>query len=131
MSEQNEQLVRDFFAALSSGDLEQVRPLFHPEAIWQVMPKNIPGEGIHRGRDYICDEFLAPVRGLFEPGDPKVIVDTCIGKGNIVACETRGVGKLLNGKVYDNIYAWFFEIRDGKVFHLREYMDSLYVTTLV
>ena len=30
-------VVRRFFAALSDGDLEAIRPMLHPDATWEVM----------------------------------------------------------------------------------------------
>jgi len=123
----NEQLVSEFFAALSSGNLESVRPRLHAHASWEATARTIPGAGITRGRDKIIDEFLAPIRGLFVPGDPKVKVLRIFSKGEWVAAETEGFGKLSNGKEYQNRYAWIFEIRDDKIFALREYMDSAYV----
>jgi len=123
----NERLVRDFFATLSSGDLEALRPLFHENASWEATSQSIPSAGITRGRDKIIDEFLAPVRGLFEPGDPKVIVLRLIARNEWVAAETEAVGKLTNGNDYHNRYAWIIEIRDDKIYALREYMDSHYI----
>lgn len=123
----NELLVRQFFDTLSTGDLEALRPLLHPDASWEATARSIPGAGITRGRDTIIDEFLAPVRGLFEPGDPKVVVLRLIGKDQWVAAETEGVGMLANGKDYHNRYAWIIEIRDDKIYALREYMDSAYI----
>ncbi len=32
-----------------------------------------------------------------------------------------------NGNEYRNRYAWIFEIRDDKIYALREYMDSHYI----
>lgn len=127
----NEQIVRNFFDTLSTGDLEKLRPLLHPEASWIPMVKNVPGAGVHSPRDAIIDDFLAPVRGIFEEGDPKVIVDNLFASGNLVCAETRGVGKLRNGKDYNNLYCWVIEIRDDLVYVLKEYMDSHYVMGLV
>ena len=39
----------------------------------------------------------------------------------------RRVGMLTNGNEYHNRYAWIFEIRDDKIYALREYMDSHYI----
>jgi uncharacterized protein len=125
----NETLVRDFFATLGAGDLEALRPLLHADASWEATGKSIPGAGITRGRDTIIDDFLGPVRGLFAPGDPKVIVKRTIAQGAFVAAETEGVGTLASGKPYHNRYAWVIEIKDGKVFQLREYMDTHYILT--
>ena len=73
-SNEYERLYLEFFATLSSGDLEKIRATFHDDAVWQVQVKGILGEGAHRGKKAIVDEFLAPVRGMFKPGDPKVTV---------------------------------------------------------
>ena len=123
----NEQLLREFFDTLSTGDLEALRPLLHVDGSWEATAQSIPGSGITKGRDKVIDEFLAPVRGLFEPGDPKVIIKRIFSKGPWVAAETEAVGKLSNGKDYHNHYAWIVEIRDDKIYALREYMDSGYI----
>lgn len=127
---ENERLVLKFFETLSSGDLDRLRELFHDDATWTPMVRGIRGEGVHRGKAGIIDQFLAPVRGLFKPGDPKVLPDTIASKGSLVLIETRGLGHVADGRPYENLYAWAFEIRDGKVFAVREYMDSLYVSRL-
>jgi ketosteroid isomerase-like protein len=125
----NEQLVIDFFEALSNNDLETVRRMFHKDGSWTVMPRSIPGAGEHKGRDAIID-FIAPIRGLFEAGGPRIDITNIIGKGNLVMVEAVGRGRMKNGKEYLNYYAWALDIKGSKISHLREYMDSQYVTTL-
>jgi ketosteroid isomerase-like protein len=126
----NERLAIQFFTTLSSGDLEGVRALLHEEATWKPMVKDIPGAGVHVGPSGIVDKFLMPIRGMFRPGDPKVLIDTVASHGSLVICETRGQGALADGRPYANSYCWAFEMKDGKVFAIREYMDSLYVSRL-
>jgi len=126
----NERLVVDFFTTLSTGDLERVREFFHEEATWQAMVKDIPGVGVHRGKKGIVDEFLKPIRGMFAPGDPKVALTSIASKGALVVAESRGYGHVADGRPYDNQYCWALEIKDGKIFRLREYMDSLYISKL-
>jgi hypothetical protein len=130
-AEHNEALVRNFFAVLSTGDLERIRATLHPDASWTPMVKNVPGAGVHKPRDVIVDEFLAPVRGMFEAGDPKTTVNNIFGKGNVVCAETRAYGKLANGNVYDNLYCWVIEVNDDLIYAIREYMDSQYVNSVV
>ena len=126
----NERLVLHFFETLSAGDLEGVRGLLHEEVTWKPQIRDVPGAGIHRGKKGIVDDFLRPIRGMFKPGDPKVIVDTLASKGNLVIAEARGVGQTADGRAYDNLYAWAFDLKEGKVFAIREYMDSHYVINL-
>jgi ketosteroid isomerase-like protein len=130
-AEQNEAIVRKFFEVLSTGHLENIRKTLHPEASWTPMVKNVPGAGVHKPRDVIVDEFLAPVRGLFEDGDPKVKVNNIFCKGNLVCAETRALGRMKNGNTYDNLYCWVIEVRDGLIYALREYMDSAYIQSIV
>jgi uncharacterized protein len=125
-----ERLYLEFFATLSSGDLERIRATFHEDAIWQVQVKGILGEGTHRGRNTIVDEFLAPVRGMFKPGDPKVTVVTMASKGSFVIGECVSRGAFADDRPYENLYVFVLEFEDRKVRVLREYMDSFYVAKL-
>lgn len=127
----NEQLVRTFFATLSTGDLEALRSLLHVDGSWEVMSTSVPGGGLTTGRDAVIDEFLAPVRGMFEAGDPKVTVKRTFASGDLVCAETEAVGELRNGNHYHNRYAWVVEIKDDQVCHLREYMDTAYIVSVV
>lgn len=129
----DEQLVLDFFVVLSSGDLEKLRGFYHAESVWEPKVKDIAGAGRHVGMD-IIDKFLAPVRGMFEPGDPKIHVHTMFSRvdetGGWVCVESNSTGKTMDGKVYDNDYCWVFEIANGKIDAMREYMDSHYTAKL-
>jgi ketosteroid isomerase-like protein len=75
----------------------------------------------------IIDEFLIPVRGMFEDGDPKVSIVDLISK--MVALETRGLGRLKNGKAYDNVYSSVITVESNKIREISEYPDSYYVNT--
>ncbi|MEP7311980.1 MAG: nuclear transport factor 2 family protein [Pseudomonadota bacterium] len=127
---ENERVVIEFFAVLSTGDLTRIRALLHDEATWIPQVQNIPGAGTHRGKKGIVDEFLAPVRGMFKPGDPKTTITSIASNGSLVLLESFAKGLLADGRIYDNKYAWAVEVKDGSIFAIREYMDSLYISTL-
>jgi ketosteroid isomerase-like protein len=127
----SERLVLHFLATLSAGDLEGIRLMLHEEATWKPQVRSVPGAGIHRGPAGIVDDFLMPIRGLFRPGDPKIIVDTIASKGPLVMVESHSGGCLADGRPYENLYAWAVEVRDGKIHALREYFDSHYVVELM
>jgi ketosteroid isomerase-like protein len=113
-----EQFVLDFFEALSSGDLERLRPFLTPDSVWKPMVRDIPGAGEYHGNDII------------DVGDPKVHVGALISDGDMVAVESTSTGETQDGKIYDNTYAWVFRLKDGKLDRLHEYMDSHYVARL-
>lgn len=124
------EFVRRFFATLSEGNLEALRTMIHPNGSWEVM-RAMDGERLAIGRDSIIDDFLAPVRGRFESGDPKIQVTRLFATGNVVAAETVGAGQLRNGRPYRNRYAWIIDMNDGLVGHIHEYMDTAYVRSVV
>lgn len=131
MNTRNEDLVREFFATLSTGDLEALRTLIHPGGSWELMSTTVPGAGRTSGGDAVIDDFLTPVRGMFVPGDPKIHVRRTFCDGQLVCAETEAIGELANGNGYHNRYAWVIEIEDDKVCHLREYMDTAYIMSVV
>jgi ketosteroid isomerase-like protein len=99
--------------------------LLHPDATWEVMRVD-PGERFCAGRDAIVDELLAPVRGRFVHGDPKVSVRTLFASGDVVAAETQADGTMLDGSSDHNRYAWMIELDGDLVRGVREYMDTAY-----
>ncbi len=124
----NERLVLQFFEALGTGNLERARDLLHADATWTVMPTGVPGSGTHRGRREIIEGFLMPLRdSLFEPGTVSGGIDTLISKGALIAAESQASARLKNGKSYHNRYVFVFEVRDGSIVAVREYMDSYYI----
>lgn len=126
----SERVVLKFLTTLSAGDLEGVRGMLHDDATWTPQVRDVPGAGVHRGPKGIVDDFLKPVRGLFRPGDPKILIDSVTSRGPLVMVETHSGGSLTDGRPYNNLYAWAVEVRDGKVYALREYFDSHYVVGL-
>jgi len=131
MSTANEQLVRSFFETLSSGDLERIGTFFDDETTWTVCAADIAGAGTHQGRRAIVDDFLTPVRGWFRPGDPKVEVLSIVADERLVMMEGRGRGTFLDGTPYENRYAFAFDIEDGRIRAIREYMDTGYAARIV
>ena len=127
---QSETVVRTFFDLLNAEDLESVRALLTEDAAWLPQARDMPGAGEYRGRNVIVDQFLRPIRALFAPGSPSNRVLSMASNGALVLVETHGTGHLSDGRPYDNRYAWAFEVRDGKVAMIREYLDSYYIVRL-
>jgi len=119
-------VVRRFFATLSTGNYTAIGEFFTDDSVWQVndVARGLPAQ---RGRKGIIDDFLQPVReGLFEPGDPKVEIRRLIAEGDWVVAETAARGRLLNGNTYANEYVFIIQVDGDTVRYLREYMDSDY-----
>ena len=125
-----ETVVRTFFTTLSSGDLVRLRTFFDGASTWEIVATGIPGAGRHTGPEEIIDVFLEPVRAMFEPGDPKVDVLQLVADGDRVAVEATGKGRFLDGRPYDNRYAYWIVVDGALIRSIKEYMDSSYVAGL-
>jgi ketosteroid isomerase-like protein len=49
---------------------------------------------------------------------------TVVAEGDVVVVEHRLSATLPNGRPYVNDYCFVYEVRDGKVLRIREYMDT-------
>lgn len=125
-----EKTVQNFLMTLGRGDLDAVRLLCHPDITWDVRVRGVPGAGIHRGCDAIF-AVIGPIRALFAPGSPKLDVLSVTSKNDVVVVESQAGGTLADGRSYDNRYVMAFEVTDGLIRALREYMDSFYVHQLL
>ena len=121
----NRELVRRFFATLSSGDFTELARFFDEDSTWGIGFAEDPA--VRTGPREIIDDFLVPVReGLFEPENPKVEIVNLWADGDWVIAETVGTGPMLNGNAYRNVYAFVLRIEDGVIREMREYMDTAY-----
>ena len=121
MSEANEQFIRDFMASISArGFRAAIRKFVSPNVIWWVI-----GAGeIQDKLDAIAEMFERTLEnGL---GFKMTILDM-ISQDDKVAAEVQGYGKLTDGAIYDNFYHFLFEISDGKIVRVREYLDTKHV----
>jgi ketosteroid isomerase-like protein len=96
--------------------------LMHPDATWWTLGK--PHLFAHCGeksRAEICAYMATP--SIFVGG-----VETTFGaitaQADRVALEAQTRGTLPDGRVYTNMYHYLFTFRDGKVWRVKEYLDT-------
>ena len=119
--EANKQLIREYFDALNSGNLDRLFALFADDLDYWV-----PGDwqmGGHRGKQ----EFRA-LMDAYSGGPPMdeplhLTPHAFTAEGNRVAVEATSSAKN-NGKVYANTYHMLFVIENGKIKNLHEYLDT-------
>ncbi len=127
----NEQLVKSFFETLSTGDLERVRPLLHEHATWTPMGTGIPGAGGRQGPRHDHRRVSRARARAVRRRRPEGQDEHDYFEGAAGGVRDAGHRAAENGKNYNNRYAWMIEIKDDKIFALREYMDTYHITTLV
>jgi ketosteroid isomerase-like protein len=122
---ENKKTVLGFIDALSSGNLKALDAALADDATWWL-PGSLPVSGTHRGKKGIFEGFLAKAAPLFQPGSLAIEVRNTIAEGDCVAVEWIARGKTAKGKSYENYYHIMFEVKNGKVQTIREYVDTLY-----
>ncbi|EXJ63353.1 uncharacterized protein Z519_08622 [Cladophialophora bantiana CBS 173.52] len=104
------------------GDVEPFFELFSDDAICETMVKKelFPELGGRMTKQEFKDYVYAESRVT----ELKVWVTGITAEANRVAVEAASdmsVGK----NIYQNVYHWLFEIKNGKVVHARFYLDTL------
>lgn len=130
MSEQirtNKSVVTAFFEAMNRGDVQGFIDLYDDEgSVWTSGNTLISGT-------LTKDQIEAGAGAIFE-AFPKGLVFTIhamTAEGDRVAVEAESNGEHVSGKHYRNLYHFLFEMRNGKVLKLKEYMDTEQITDVL
>jgi len=122
---ENKKVVLGFVEALSSGNIEAAKAALADDATWWI-PGSLPVSGTHRGKKAIFEDFLGQAQAFFQPNSVSIQVRNAIGEGDMVAVEWIARGKSAKGRTYENYYHLMFELKNGKIQAIREYVDTLY-----
>ena len=120
--EKNVQVVKDFFAAIGSGDKQRVLALVAEDIVWIIPGEDWPLAGTHRGHAGIAD-VLQKASGEIETAYPKPPEFVAQGDRVLVIGVATGKIKATNKPFKDE---WVFDItvRDGKLTRIQEYIDT-------
>jgi hypothetical protein len=121
-------LVMRAWSEFASRDPERVRALFTPDAEWLAPPGNATARamgGVHHfvGRDRIAHFITAEFPAVFV-ADVAVDFRGFHADGDTVVVEEHMQATLAHGGHYENDYCFVFELRDGLIHRVREYMDT-------
>ena len=124
--EENVQTVKDFFAAMGSGDKQGLLALSAEDIEWIIPGRDWPLAGTHRGHA----ELAAVLQKAYEevetsfPEPPEFVAQ---GDRVMVVGVATGKIKATNRPFKDE---WVFDIavRDGKVARIQEYIDTQALT---
>jgi uncharacterized protein len=120
--EKNVQVVKDFFAAMGSGDKQRLLSLVVEDIEWIVPGEDWPLAGTHRGHAGLAD-VLQKASEEVETTYPEPPEFVAQGDRVLVVGVATGKIKATNRAFRDN---WVFAItvRNGKVTKIREYIDT-------
>ena|GEM_PF-3098474 len=73
-----------------------------------------------------CSAELVKGVGATMPKGLRITPKGLTAEGDRVAVEAESYGETASGKIYNNLYHFLFEVRDGKIQAVREYLDTLH-----
>jgi uncharacterized protein len=120
-AEQNKELVTKTWQALAGGDIKTAFNNMADNVSW-LIPGNGPVSGLKRGKEEIMT-FMSGIGQVFPEGLKSEIRKT-YADGDAVIIELTNRGKVSNGKFYENEYCFVFEVENGKIRRIREYVDT-------
>jgi ketosteroid isomerase-like protein len=120
--EENVQVVKDFFAAIGSGDKQRLLALVAEDVEWIIPGEDWPLAGTHRGHAGLA-EVRQKASEEIETTYPKPPEFVAQGDRVLVIGVATGKIKATNKTFVDH---WVFDItvENGKLTHIREYIDT-------
>ncbi|MDQ0395953.1 nuclear transport factor 2 family protein [Labrys monachus] len=121
-TQENVQTVKDFFAAIGSGDREGLLALVAEDIEWIIPGQDWPLAGTHRGHAGLTDLLrtasekvetsLMERREFVAQGDRVLVVG--FAKGRIKATN----------RTWEDNWVFAITVRNGKLTSIREYVDT-------
>jgi ketosteroid isomerase-like protein len=120
--EENVRIVKDFFAAMGSGDKQRLLSLVAEDIEWIIPGKDWPLAGTHRGHAGLAD-VLQKASEEVEMTYPKPPEFVAQGDRVLVVGVATGKIKATN-KPFKDDWVFAITVRSGKVANIREYIDT-------
>jgi ketosteroid isomerase-like protein len=119
-AEKNKKIVKDTWDAFWRGDIEAGVANMADDITWYTQGA-MTMAGTKTGKDAIR-KFRFTELDVFK--ELKRTVIGIYGDGNTVVMEMKAVGALRNGEPYENAGVVVWELKDGKIVHVRQYVDT-------
>ncbi|MCG5220159.1 nuclear transport factor 2 family protein [Streptosporangium sp. KLBMP 9127] len=125
-SQDSKRIIRQAFDAWRRGT-GSITDVFAPDIVWRIEGRSLASK-VYRGKKQFMDEVMAPFVARFNrspnPFRPTLIHDLlCDDDTVVVYWSGRGVAN--DGKTYENSYAWFMKMREGKVVNGVAFYESI------
>jgi uncharacterized protein len=119
MSQENVEIVRQYFPAYDRKGVDGLAEFWHPEINWRAAEGALDDVGLMEGPDALRD-YLRQWEETFDSA--RIEAEELIDAGDQVVALVRGIGRMKDSDAeIDLHYAIVFTIRDGKIAAGREY----------
>jgi ketosteroid isomerase-like protein len=120
--EENVQVVKDFFAAMGSGDKQALLALVAEDIEWIIPGEDWPLAGTHRGHSGLAATLLKASEEveMTYPKPPEFVA-----QGNRVLAIGVAVGKIkATEKPFEDHWVFDITLQNGRLKSIREYIDT-------
>ena len=121
-TQENVQIVKDFFAAMGSYNEQDLLALAAEDIEWIIPGEDWPLAGTHRGHAGLAD-VLQKANETVETSFPKAPEFVAQGDRVLVIGSATGKIKATN-KPFKDDWVFAITVRNGKVTKIREYIDT-------
>ncbi len=119
-TQENVQVVKDFFAAMGSGDKQGLLALSAEDIEWIIPGEDWPLAGTHRGHAGLA-ELLQKSEMLETSTEPLEFV----AQGDRVLVVGFASGKIIaTNKTFKDNWVFAITVRNGRLTNIREYIDT-------
>jgi len=124
-TEANREIIRQAFDQWADG-ARAISDVFAPDMVWRIEGHSLASKEYADKQQFI-DEVLAPFGARFSASDPfrPITIRSVHADGDTVIVLWDGRGIAHDGEPYENSYAWFMKMRDGKVIDGTAFYDSI------
>lgn len=120
--EENIQVVKDFFAAIGSGDKQRLLSLVAEDIEWIIPGEDWPLAGTHRGHAGLAAVFQKASE-MVEISYPKPPEFVAQGDRVLVVGFARG-RIIATNRTFEDDWVFAITVRNGKLTNIREFIDT-------
>jgi ketosteroid isomerase-like protein len=121
-TQENVQIVKDFFAALGRGDKQGLLALSAEDIEWIIPGEDWPLAGTHRGHAGLAD-LLQKASDTLETSYPEP--PEFVAQGDRVMVVGFAKGRVTStDKTFEDHWIFAITVRNGKLTNIREYIDT-------
>jgi uncharacterized protein len=130
-TEANRQLMTATFEAWRDG-AEPFPHTWASDMVWRLEGHSAASKEYASKQEYV-EEFVKPFRARFRPSDRfrPTHIRAVHADGNTVIVLWDGRGIATDGQPYENTYAFFMQMRDGKVIDVTALTDGISLNDLL
>ena len=119
---ENKEIIRNMFAELSKGNADAFLNTLADDVKFTLIGST-KFSGEFQSKQEFVEKVLAPLGAQLENG-LTMHVDNLIADGDNVVLQGRGESTTKSGQAYNNTYAQVFQLQNGKVQRVTEYLDT-------